>query len=170
MGLGGYLASKSEIDHFDAERAREEYEIVHFPQAEEQEIVDIFEPYGLSRDEIQPILKKLKSNPKAYVDFMMKFELNLERPSEWRSTISAATIGLAYFFGGLLPLLPYLLTTDTIRGLAFSSIVTLFALYVFGIFRARFIGLHSVHKSAFQTLGIGAVAAGGSFALVKLMG
>ncbi|OLY81136.1 Vacuolar iron transporter 1 [Smittium mucronatum] len=170
MALGGYLASKSEIEHFDAERKREEMEIVMFPEAEEQEIIDIFQPYGLTIDEIEPILKSLKANPKMYVDFMMKFELNLEKPDPYRSVTSAATIGSAYFLGGIIPLLPYVYCETTQSGLLYSSILTLFTLFLFGIARAYFIGLTGIYKSAFQTMMIGTIAAAASYLMVSLTG
>ncbi|PVU85441.1 hypothetical protein BB560_001287 [Smittium megazygosporum] len=170
MGLGGYLAARSEIEHYDAEKEREEIEIVEFPQAEEQEIVEIFEPYGITPEEIAPIIAKLKKNPVKFVDFMMKFELNLEKPDEYRSVISAATIGISYFVGGIIPLVPYLFFDSTRKGLAVSSAVTLLTLFVFGIFRAHFIGLKSVYKSAFQTMMIGSLAAFGSYLMVMLTG
>ncbi|OMJ07231.1 Vacuolar iron transporter 1 [Smittium culicis] len=170
MGLGGYLASTSEIEHFDAEREREELEVELFPEAEEQEIIDIFEPYGLTADEIEPILNKLKQNPQMYVDFMMKFELNLEKPNKYRSVISAATIGSAYFFGGIIPLLPYVYTEDAITGLIYSSVLTLITLFIFGVARAHFIGLKGVIRSAFQTMMIGTIAAAASYLMVSLTG
>ncbi|KAJ1541164.1 hypothetical protein HK405_010842 [Cladochytrium tenue] len=100
MGLGGYLAGMSEIEHYDAERARERMEVDVMPEEEEQEIVDIFHPYGLDRESIEPLLSLLKANPETWVDFMMRFELSLERPSVHRSWISAITIGLSYFVSG----------------------------------------------------------------------
>lgn len=87
MGLGGYLAARSEIDHYRTERQREEREVEECPQDEEDEIVDILEPYGLDRDTIQPLIEKLKSDPQKFVDFMMKFELNLEMPDPRRSWV-----------------------------------------------------------------------------------
>ncbi|RKO84983.1 Ccc1 family, partial [Blyttiomyces helicus] len=97
MGLGGFLAGMSEIEHYDSERARECYEVDTCPDKEEEEIVEIFEPYGLDRESVQPLLDVLKKDKNTWVDFMMKFELNLERPSPRRSWISAITIGSSYF-------------------------------------------------------------------------
>ncbi|PVU96710.1 hypothetical protein BB559_002278 [Furculomyces boomerangus] len=170
MGLGGYLATKSEMEHFEAEREREFYEVMHYPEAEEQEIVEIFEPYGITHKEMKPILDKLKLNPALYVDFMMKFELSLEKPNQYRSITSAATIGSAYFVGGVIPLLPYVFSESTTTGLIYSSMLTLIALFFFGIARARVIGLRGVYKSAFHTMMIGTVAAAASYLMVKLTG
>ncbi|PVU90247.1 hypothetical protein BB561_004964 [Smittium simulii] len=170
MGLGGYLATESEVEHYDAEKEREQYEVLEYPEAEEQEIVTIFEPYGVTKDDLKYVLDKLKKNPIAYVDFMMKFELNMERPDSSKAWISAATIGISYFVGGIIPLLPYLFFDSTYDGLFVSSILTLFTLFIFGIFRAHFIGLKGVLKSALHTMMIGSIAAGASYFIVKLVG
>ncbi len=97
MGLGGYLAAKSEQEHYVSEKAREDYEVEHMPHREEAEIYEIFEPYGVSRAEAKPVVDALKRNPEKWVDFMMKFELGLEKPDESRSLTSALTIGSSYF-------------------------------------------------------------------------
>jgi hypothetical protein len=96
MGLGGYLAGNLEIEHYDAERLREQFEVETVPEREEEEIVEIFEPFGLSKRDIIPLLTALKKDPEKWVDFMMKFELGLERPSKYQTWISALTIGTSY--------------------------------------------------------------------------
>ncbi len=90
MGLGGWLAGNSEIEHYDSERKREEKEIILVPHREEREIEEIFEPYGMTRQDIEPLLTKLKADHTKWVDFMMKFELNLERPEEYRSWVCSS--------------------------------------------------------------------------------
>jgi hypothetical protein len=77
MGLGGFLAGLSEIEHYDSERKREEYEVETVPDREEHEIVEIFEPYGLTRKDLAPMLRVLRSNKVAWVDFMMVCCLNV---------------------------------------------------------------------------------------------
>ena len=132
MGLGGYLAGLSEIEHYDAERAREVHEVETIPEREEDEIVEIFEPYGLSRNDLEPMLKALKNDKESWVDFMMKFELQLERPSAFRSWISAITIGLSYLLGGLIPLIPYMIILEANNAMMVSIGVTLLSLFIFG--------------------------------------
>lgn len=94
MGLGGYLAARSEIEHYRTEREREEREVIECPLDEEEEIVDILEPYGLDRQTIQPMIDKLKSDPEKFVEFMMKFELNLEKPDPHRSWVKKKKKGI----------------------------------------------------------------------------
>jgi len=72
MGLGGFLAGKTEIEHYDSERRREYHEVETVPLREEQEIIEIFEPYGLTRKSIEPMLEGLRKNTDQFVDFMMK--------------------------------------------------------------------------------------------------
>ncbi|KAG0169855.1 hypothetical protein DFQ28_011338 [Apophysomyces sp. BC1034] len=169
MGLGGYMAALSEIEHYKTERQREEREVEECPQDEEDEIVDILEPYGLDRNTIQPVIDKLKNDPVKFVDFMMKFELNLEMPDPRRSWISALTIGLSYFFGGLIPLIPYFFIADAALALYVSVGVTSFTLLVFGYIKSKLVNPNGAFMGALQTLLIGAVAAGASYGIVYLL-
>ncbi|KAI8146550.1 Ccc1 family [Fennellomyces sp. T-0311] len=169
MGLGGYLAALSEMEHYSTERQREEREVEECPQDEEDEIVEILEPYGLDRQTIQPVIDKLKADPEKFVDFMMKFELNLEMPDPRRSWISALTIGLSYFVGGLIPLLPYVFVDDSTLALYISIAVTSLTLLIFGYCKSRLVNPKGAFKGAIQTLLIGALAAGASYAIVYLL-
>jgi len=168
MGLGGYLAARNDADHYEAERVREEREIADMPQAERQEIRTIFKDYGLNDDEIKPIVEALASRPKAWIDFMMRFELGLERPDPRRTLISALTIAFSYAFGGLIPLSPYILFPSMGTAQIASVIATLLALLVFGYFKGRVSGGHPV-RGAFQTALVGGIAAATAFIIAKLI-
>lgn len=168
MGLGGYLAAKSDRDHFHSEQKREEEEIKQMPQAESQEIVDLFGAYGLTAEEIAPLVEGLKRRPTAWRDFMMKFELGLEEPDPSRALKSAITIAVAYIVGGLIPLLPYVLITKASQALLVSASVTLLALFIFGMVKGRFTGAAPL-KSGLQTVMVGGLAAGAAFGLAKLI-
>jgi VIT1/CCC1 family predicted Fe2+/Mn2+ transporter len=166
MGLGGYLAAKSEMEHYTSERQREEREVVEVPQHEEQEILDIMKEYGVNAEESMPLLNALKRNPTAWVDFMMKFELGLEPPDPKRSLYSALTIGGSYILGGIIPLLPYEFSGNVREGLYISVGVTLLALLIFGYFKGSFTS-KSPLKSAFETMIIGGFAAAAAFLIAK---
>src|SRR6476659_1696642 len=112
MGLGGYLAARSDAEHYASERTREQIEVVQKPLDEVREVQEVFEEYGLSHDEIEPIIGAFKKHPEDWVDFMMRFELGLERPDPKRAPRSAATIAGSYIAGGFIPLLPYMLVHD----------------------------------------------------------
>ena len=168
MGLGGYLAAKSDRDHFHSEQKREEEEIKQMPQAESQEIVDLFGAYGLTAEEIAPLVEGLKRRPTAWRDFMMKFELGLEEPDPSRALKSAITIAVAYIVGGLIPLLPYVLITKASEALLVSASVTLLALFIFGMVKGRFTGAAPL-KSGLQTVMVGGLAATAAFGLAKLI-
>jgi VIT1/CCC1 family predicted Fe2+/Mn2+ transporter len=168
MGLGGYLAAKGDAQHYDSEREREEREIVERVRDEEQEIYDIFHSYGVSEEESSPVLNALKRNPNAWVDFMMRFELGLEKPEPQRARNSASTIAMSYIVGGFIPLAPYMLMQDIYSALSVSVIITIIALAVFGFIKGRVTGISPV-RSAMQTTFTGGLAAAAAFALARLL-
>lgn len=166
MGLGGYLAARSDVEHYASERAREQREVREIPADEAAEVMEALQKYGLRPAEAQPVVDALRKRPEAWVDFMMRFELGLERPDPGRAMWSALTIGGAYALGGFLPLLPYMLLKHTLTALAVSSAVTLVALAVFGYVKGYFSGVRPV-RSAIQTVLIGGIAAGAAFLIAR---
>ena len=167
MGLGGYLAGRSEAELYTSERRREEREVVELPEVEQQEVCDVLQAYGLTAQECQPLVTALTKRPTAWVDFMMRFELGLEEPEPRRALISALTIAGAYVAGGLIPLSPYMLAGNVQRGLQISVILTLAALLVFGYIKGRYTGMRPM-RSALQTMLIGGLAAGAAFLLARM--
>jgi VIT1/CCC1 family predicted Fe2+/Mn2+ transporter len=168
MGLGGYLAGRSDAEHYASERRREEREVVEKVEAEREEVREVFRTYGLAEDAIAPVVAALEAKPKAWVDFMMRFELGLEEPNPGRARASALTIALAYVVGGMVPLSPYLFLHEAHRALGLSVVFTLAALLVFGYFKGRFTGSTPV-RSALQTALVGGLAAAAAFGLAKLL-
>jgi VIT1/CCC1 family predicted Fe2+/Mn2+ transporter len=169
MGLGGYLAAKSDAEHYAKEREREKREVAEIPHEEMREVSEVFQEYGLTEEETRPIVEALRKQPKKWIDFMMRFELGLEKPEPKRAMTSAATIGGAYAAGGFVPLTPYMLTVDPSRALFISILVTLLALLIFGFVKGRFTGMRPV-RSALQTALIGSAAAGAAFAIARAIG
>jgi VIT1/CCC1 family predicted Fe2+/Mn2+ transporter len=167
MGLGGYLAAKSDAEHYASERAREEIEIVERKDDERLEVLEILEGYGLTPEESHPILAAFERRPKVWVDWMMRFELGLEEPIPGRATRSAATIALSYIAGGLIPLTPYILIPNAASALKISVIATILALAAFGAVKGHFTGTPML-KSGLRTAIIGGLAAGAAFGLAKL--
>jgi len=167
MGLGGYLAARGDADHYERERRREEAEVVEKTSAAESEVLAILTAYGVDEGAGVAVVEALKRQPSRWVDFMMRFELGLERPNPRRALGSATTIGGAYVAGGLFPLLPYMLVGEAARALPLSVALTLVALLVFGIIKGRFTGAPAV-RSAAQTVVIGGIAAAAAFGLVRL--
>ena len=168
MGLGGYLAARSDSEHYSSERAREESEVAAMPDAEAREVADVFESYGLTPTQSAPIVEALRRNPKAWVDFMMRFELGLEQPDPKRALTSALTIAASYIGGGFIPLAPYILLASAARALPVSVVTTLLALTIFGYVKGRFTGSAPL-KSAIQTALIGGVAAAAAFGIARLI-
>ncbi len=168
MGLGGYLAAKNEFDHYYSEKQREIDEVKNMPEKEKAEVVEIFETYGLTKEEAWPIVNAFEKNPDGWVDFMMRNELNLEEPDKNRASKSSLTIALSYIIGGIIPLGPYIIISEPNRALIFSSILTLFTLLIFGYTKAKIIGLKPL-KSAFRTAGIGGLAAATAYFIAHLV-
>jgi len=166
MGLGGYLAAKSDAEHYAKEREREKREVAEIPHEEMKEVAEVFEEYGLTREETRPLVEALRKQPKKWIDFMMRFELGLEKPDPKRAVTSALTIGGAYIAGGIIPLAPYIVTTNASVALLFSITVTLLALLVFGFIKGRFTGTRPM-RSALQTALIGSAAAGAAFMIAR---
>lgn len=166
MGLGGYLAARSDAEHYASERRREEREIVDQDGDERAEIAAIFQSYGLMEAESTPLVATLAARPAAWVDFMMRFELGLERPEPRRALTSALTIAGAYIVGGLIPLSPYLALADARTALMWSIVLTLIALFIFGAIKGRFTGTNPL-RSAAQTTLIGGLAAAAAFLIAR---
>ncbi|SFA76698.1 Predicted Fe2+/Mn2+ transporter, VIT1/CCC1 family [Collimonas sp. OK607] len=168
MGLGGYLAGRTQRQHYYAEREREEQEILNVPHRERKEVIDIMAQYGVTKQECEPMLAGLERNPIAWRDFMMRFELGLEEPRPAAARKSAMTIALSYLVGGLIPLAPYMLMTSIPKALAASTVVTLLALFIFGYLKGSVTGTGALN-SALQTLMVGGLAAAAAFGIARLI-
>src|SRR5436190_9950355 len=154
MGLGGYLAAKSDAEHYAKEREREKREVAEIPHEEMREVAEVFQAYGLTEDETWPIVQALRKQPQNWIDFMMRFELGLEKPDPKRAVTSALTIAGAYIAGGFVPLTPYIIAGTPAAALTYSIAVTLFARLIFGFIKGRFTGMKPV-RSSLQTALIG---------------
>ncbi|QWU05736.1 VIT1/CCC1 transporter family protein [Heyndrickxia coagulans] len=168
MGLGGYLAAKSDAEHYYSELKREYREVEEVPEREKDEVRDVFKAYDLKPEQIEAIVDKMAENPDKWVDFMMKFELGLEKPEKGRSLKSALTIALSYIVGGLIPLAPYFFVTRASQALLVSVLVTLVVLFIFGAVKGRFTG-SNVWKSGLEAVVIGGLSAAAAFGLARLL-
>ena len=173
MGLGGYLAARGDAEHYASELAREQDEVITRPDDEAEEIYEIFAQYSVPRAAAAPVLAALQQNHPAYVDFMMRFELGLEKPASNRAHRSALTIASSYIAGGLVPLLPYMFVgaavlPNTTTALGFSVIITVLALALFGALKGRLLGTGAI-RSGLQTALIGGAAAAAAYTLARLL-
>jgi len=164
MGLGGYLAARTDAEHYIAEQSRENWEIDNLRDKEIQEVAGIFEGYGLTGHVLQSAVAAITSDRKRWLDFMMHFELGLEKPDPKRAPISAGTIAVSYVIGGLIPLAPYIALSKISEAFAYSVGFTALALILFGGIKGQFTGI-SKAKSAGQTLLVGGLAAAAAYAL-----
>jgi VIT1/CCC1 family predicted Fe2+/Mn2+ transporter len=168
MGLGGFLAARSDAEHYAKEQATEEREVETIPDVEAEEVEQVLLTYGLEKKESALVANALRQRPSAWIDFMMRFELGLEKPNPKRALTSALTIGLSYIAGGFIPLTPYMLIHNAGTALVFSVLFTLAALLIFGYVKGRFTGTRPV-RSAMQTALIGGLAAAAAYGLAKLI-
>lgn len=166
MGLGGYLAAQSDNEHYASELQREKDETRDMPEEEREEVAKVFRSYGLSEEQLKPLVDTICADEEKWIDFMMKFELGLEEPDPRRALISATTIGASYVVGGFIPLSPYFFMTVN-EGLYVSVGVTLVALFIFGCIKARFTGISWI-RGGLQTTIIGGLAAGAAFGIARL--
>ncbi|MGH9366801.1 MAG: VIT1/CCC1 transporter family protein [Thermoanaerobaculia bacterium] len=169
MGLGGYLAARTDAEHYASELARENRETFETPAEETREVVQVFEGYGLPHDRAVEAAHALRRDRKRWVEFMMRFELGLEKPDPLRARASALTIGLSYVVGGMIPLAPYFFLHPMQNALIGSVVLTLAALLLFGYVKGRFTVKRPV-RSAWQTALVGGIAAAAAFSIAKLIG
>ncbi len=169
MGLGGYLAAKTDTEHYASELDREYRETVELPEIETEEVAKVFRDYGLTEEQMAPIVSTITANQKKWVDFMMRFELGLEPPDPARAARSAVTIAAAYIAGGFVPLAPYMLIRQNVTtALIHSIVVTLLALFVFGAIKGHFTGVHPL-RGGMQTVVVGGLAAAAAFMIARLI-
>ncbi len=169
MGLGGYLAAKTDTEHYASELDREYRETVELPEIEKEEVAKVFRDYGLTEQQMAPIVSVITADQKKWVDFMMRFELGLETPDPTRAARSAATIAASYIVGGLIPLAPYiLLRHDARMALTISIAVTLVALFIFGSIKGHYTGVKPL-RGGLQTVLVGGLAAAAAFYIARLI-
>jgi len=169
MGLGGYLAARSDLEHYRTELARERREVIEKPEAETAEVEEILGRFGLTKDEVAPVVAAFRRKHDAWVEFMMRFELGLERPDPAQALRTASTIAASYVVGGLVPLGPYFFIHATNSALGVSILVTLAALVIFGAVKGHYT-TGRPFQGAFQTVMIGGIAAAAAFALARAVG
>jgi VIT1/CCC1 family predicted Fe2+/Mn2+ transporter len=169
MGLGGYLAARTDAEHYRSEWNRETRETKDLPEAELKEVRDILVSHGVTEAQADGVAQSLAKDPARWVRFMMRFELGLEEPDPSRAPRSALTIGGAYVVGGLIPLLPYFLAASVAAALPYSVASTLVALFLFGGVKGHLTGAPPL-RSATQTAIVGGLAAAAAFGIARLVG
>lgn len=167
MGLGGFLAGKTEEEHYFSELHREYKEVDEKYEMEKQEVRDVFAAYGLSKDVQDRVADELAKDKDKWVDFMMRYELGLEKPDAKRARKSAINIAISYIVGGLIPLMGYVFTSNPLNGLRDSAIITIICLIVFGYYKSKLTG-QKPFAGALKTTVIGVLAAATAFGIAWL--
>jgi vacuolar iron transporter family protein len=168
MGLGGFLAGRTEADHYTSELRREYEEVDRVPEQEKAEVREVFADFGLSERLQTEIADEMAKDKDKWVDFMMRFELGLEKPEANRATKSAVTIGVSYIVGGIIPLSPYVFIDNSQTALYYSCGITLICLFVFGYFKSKVTG-QPPFAGALKVVVIGALAAAAAFIVARMI-
>lgn len=168
MGLGGFLAGRTEADHYNSELKREYEEVERVPEQEKAEVREVFADFGISQELQFQIAEEMAKDKDKWVDFMMRYELGLEQPHENRATKSALTIGASYVVGGIIPLSPYVFINNSTIALYYSCAITLICLFVFGYFKSKLTGQEPL-SGAIKVVVIGTLAAAAAFGMAKLI-
>src|SRR5476651_535637 len=168
MGLGGFLAGRTEADHYQSELQREYDEVERVPEQEKFEVKEVFADFGLSPKLQDQIAEEMSKDTDKWVDFMMRYELGLEKPEANRARQSAITIGISYIVGGIIPLSPYFFIHNSENALYYSCAITMVCLFVFGYFKSKVTG-QPAFAGAIKVLFIGALAAAAAFGMAKLI-
>jgi len=168
MGLGGFLAGKTEQDHYNSELKKEYWEVDHLPAKEKEEVREFFETLGLSKEVQDKAVTELTKDKDRWVEFMMKYELGLDKPDPKRAGRSAFNIGFSYIVGGLVPLSPYFFVSDSVEALKISVVITLICLFIFGFFKSKLTGVNPL-TGGLKVMLIGAMAAAAAFGIAKLI-
>ena len=168
MGLGGFLAGRTEADHYQSELKREYNEVERVPEQEKAEVMEVFANFGLSRSLQQQVANEMAKDKDKWVEFMMRYELGLEEPHKNVATKSALTIGLSYIVGGSIPLSPYFFINNSQLALYYSTGITLICLFIFGYFKSKVTGQKAL-SGAFKVVVIGTLAAAAAFLMAKLI-
>lgn len=168
MGLGGFLAGRTEADHYNSELQREYDEVERVPEQEKFEVKEVFADFGLSAKLQDEIAEEMSKDKDKWVDFMMRYELGLEKPEANRASQSAITIGISYIVGGIIPLSPYFFIANSEHALYYSCAITTVCLFTFGYFKSKVTGQPPV-SGALKVLIIGALAAAAAFIMAKLI-
>jgi VIT1/CCC1 family predicted Fe2+/Mn2+ transporter len=167
MGLGGYLAGRTEIDHYNAEEKREAYEVDNMPEKEKEEVRAIFADMGMSEATQIVVVEEMAKDKEKWIEFMMRYELGLEKPDAKRARKSAINIGTSYVVGGLVPLSPYFFAASPAEGLRWSVVITIVCLFLFGFLKAKVTGQNPLGGAIKVTL-IGSVAAAAAFFIARI--
>jgi VIT1/CCC1 family predicted Fe2+/Mn2+ transporter len=168
MGLGGYLSERSRAEIYAKELEREHREVDDLPEEEKREVREIWKARGYTGSELDQLVEAIIKDRQRWVDFMMREELGLVEPAPGAALKTSLTIGLSYVVGAFVPLFPFLLPLSVNHALLLSTATTLTTLFLVGMVKARYTG-GVWWRNGFETLLIGAAAAGAAYGLVRLL-
>ncbi len=168
MGAVAYTSSKAARDYYYSERAREEKEIKTMPQAEIQEIRDIYAKKGFKGQLLEKIVKQITQNKKRWIETMMAEELKLSLENHSNPVKDAFIVGFASLAGSLIPLIPFFLVPVK-QGMYFAVVLSVAVLFLTGAIKAK-ITIGAWWKSGLEMSAIGITAALAGYLIGWLLG
>ncbi len=171
MGAVAYTSTLARRDHYLGELAREEREMKELPEAERDEVRTVFREWGFSGQELEEIVQRVVSKPKAWLEFMMAHELHLAPMEETQARRSAIIVGFVAIFGSLIPLVPFLVfpgAADIPLAMVGSVIVAAVTLFAIGWYKGRRT-VGRPYRSGLQMLIIGTISALAGFLIAYLV-
>lgn len=158
MGLGNFLAIRSEQDRYTKERKKEEHEIVHSTEMEKAETRQLLEDRGFSTEDADHLVAIYAKNPSYWADFMMRYELEMEDLTEENPALTATATFLSFIIFGFIPLIPYVFLSTVGDTFVLAAVFTGIALTLLGVLR-WFITRESLVRSVGEIVLIGGVSA-----------
>jgi vacuolar iron transporter family protein len=138
MGAVAYTSTVARRDHYAAEVERERQEMQDLPDRERNEVREILERWDFHGEELDEMVDKITSKPKAWLELMMAHELNLAPVEKTQARKSAILVGFAAILGSLVPLIPFIVIgRDILLGIAVSLVVSAITLFLIGWWKAR---------------------------------
>jgi VIT1/CCC1 family predicted Fe2+/Mn2+ transporter len=168
MGLGAFLAAKSEREFVMSEREREEREVIEFPEEERKEVRTIFARKGFKGEALEQMIAHVTADPVFWVDTMMTEELGLSAVPHTAPLRSGLVVAWAYALGAAFPVIPYALPVVVQSAFPLSVGCTLVALFVAGSLKTLMTGRPWL-RSGLETVLVGALAAAATFLAGRLV-
>jgi VIT1/CCC1 family predicted Fe2+/Mn2+ transporter len=168
MAAGEFVSVQSQRELYEQQIAIEREELEMAPDEEREELSLIYQAKGIPSKEAEELARRIVSNPQTAIDTLAREELGLDPAGLGSPWIAASSSFVAFAFGAAIPVIPYLITTGSTAFIA-SAVACGLSLFVVGGLISLFTG-RSFFFSGFRMLGIGALAAGATYLIGKLLG
>ena len=164
MGIGAYLATKSQQEFFDSEIEQEKWEIEKMPEKEAEEIRDIYGKMGFTPSEQDMIVNRVTSDKELLLRFMKREELGLIDEHRDDPVQVALTMGGSFFVGCLPPIIPYFFLGDPHSAIWVAILFSVVFLFLAGAAKTRLTKVKPL-RSGLETMILGILASSVGYGL-----